>query len=184
MSYLKQRLLANFVYSFNGLDEFDGNHLHIAEFFKSVADTSESRCMKIKACVSSRPFNVFEDQFGTGPSFPIHKWTEADILQYATAKLQSSSSLRQQIMYEDGKSEAEVLKKIVVQKASGVFLWVRLVINELMQGLADGNTLSELQKRVHLLPDDLEGLYIRMLASNRIDRRYLKASALLFHMAH
>lgn len=166
----------------DGLDEFDGNHLHIAEFFKRLVEKPRALGMKIKVCVSSRPLNVFVDQFGAGPGFQIHKWTETDILQYATAKLQSNPSMRQKLMFEDSKSEAEELKKMVVQKASGVFLWVRIVISELAQGLTDGNTLSELQERVHLLPADLEGLYIRMLAPDKVDRRYLKDAALFFHL--
>jgi len=163
----------------DGLDEFEGNLMHIADFFKGLSGGSKTCKMKIKACVSSRPLNVFEDAFGQGPGFPIHKWTEADIMQYTTTKFQSNPLMRR-ISFYGGKSDTDELTRLVIQRAAGVFLWVRLVLDDLLQGLSDGNTLSELQQRLLALPEDIEGLYIRMMAPDRVDPRYLKDAALYF----
>jgi hypothetical protein len=51
----------------------------------------------------------------------------------------------------------------VTSRASGVFLWVVLVVRNLVKGLQDYDTLVDLQKRLEELPPDLESLYDHML---------------------
>jgi hypothetical protein len=49
-------------------------------------------------------------------------------------------------------AKAEVLIEDVTQKASGVFLWVRLVVKSLLEGLRDGDTVEDLRSRLLLIP--------------------------------
>ncbi|KUJ14272.1 uncharacterized protein LY89DRAFT_133939 [Mollisia scopiformis] len=55
-------------------------------------------------------------------------------------------------------------------KSCGVFLWVTLVVLSLSEGLTDGDRLSDLQKRLDLLPSDLEDLFWRILNSVDLER--------------
>jgi hypothetical protein len=66
----------------------------------------------------------------------------------------------------------------VVSKASGVFLWVRLVVVSLLAGMRHGDRFSDLQRRLDLLPDRLEDLYMKILQS--LDPFYLEHAAQLF----
>jgi hypothetical protein len=68
----------------------------------------------------------------------------------------------------------------IVLKAQGVFLWVDLVVRDLLAGLQNWDRISDLQKRVELLPPDLENLYKHMLA--RIDKFYLEQASQLFQL--
>ncbi|KAE8441139.1 hypothetical protein EG329_005822 [Mollisiaceae sp. DMI_Dod_QoI] len=43
----------------DGLDEYDGNHAEICRVFKDSASSKSIKC-----CISSRPWNVFENAFG------------------------------------------------------------------------------------------------------------------------
>jgi ankyrin repeat protein len=59
--------------------------------------------------------------------------------------------------------EIEELEKQIIKTADGVFLWVVLVVQELVSGDADGETIKELRKKLSQIPQDLGGLYKRML---------------------
>jgi hypothetical protein len=51
----------------------------------------------------------------------------------------------------------------VIARAEGVFLWVRLVIDEIIEGLCEGDTLEELRALVFSIPTELEQLYLRAI---------------------
>jgi hypothetical protein len=56
----------------DGLDEFNGNYsqqVKLVEFIRSLLSSD------IKICVSSRPWNVFEDAFNTSPSLRLEDLT-------------------------------------------------------------------------------------------------------------
>ncbi|OJD39079.1 small s protein [Diplodia corticola] len=49
-----------------------------------------------------------------------------------------------------------------VGRASGVFLWVHLVVNSLLDGLRNEDRLSDLERRLRLLPISLEEYFLHM----------------------
>jgi hypothetical protein len=71
----------NLVFFIDGLDEFDGSHSELISFIKGFLGPS------IKVCVSSRPWNVFEDAFKNRPSLRLEDLTFADIKHYVQSKL-------------------------------------------------------------------------------------------------
>ena len=66
-------------------------------------------------------------------------------------------------------------------KASGVFLWVFLVVRSLREGLSNGDGITDLQERVDRLPADLEDYAMHILGG--VDSFYVKQAAELFRMA-
>lgn len=69
----------------------------------------------------------------------------------------------------------------LVDKASGVFLWVRLVVHELLRAARDGATLPELVEKAHQLPRDLDSYFARFIDS--IPQEYRKEASQLFQIA-
>lgn len=53
----------------------------------------------------------------------------------------------------------------LVDKASGVFLWVRLAVRELQKGRRNGQSLKLLQSLLHRLPADLDAFFLDMITS-------------------
>lgn len=53
-------LKVNFCFFIDGLDEYDGDHLDICSVLQNLANESSH----FKFCLSSRPWNVFENVFG------------------------------------------------------------------------------------------------------------------------
>ena len=68
----------------------------------------------------------------------------------------------------------------IASNAQGVFLWVRLVVNELLLGLGSEDDVGDLQKRLRRFPNDLEDYYHLMLRS--IYGIYREEAAELFQL--
>ncbi|KAH8745854.1 hypothetical protein BGZ57DRAFT_213519 [Hyaloscypha finlandica] len=142
----------------DGLDEFNGNYsqqVKLIEFIQSLLSSD------VKLCVSSRPWNVFEDTFNTRPSLRLEDLTYKDIERYCSLNL--SNNLGFVALQRGDPNVASDLIENVSTKASGVFLWVILVIQSLLEGLTDGERLSDLQRRLDSLPADLETLFWKIL---------------------
>jgi hypothetical protein len=74
----------------------------------------------------------------------------------------------------------EDLIQQIVDKAEGVFLWVYLVVQSLLNGLEDDNDIPDMQRRVDLLPSDLEKYFKHMLGE--IDEIYRSQTAQIFQI--
>jgi hypothetical protein len=75
---------------------------------------------------------------------------------------------------------ANELKDRVEKKAAGVFLWVRLVVKSMLAGLVNGDRVLDLERRLELLPPDLENLYHKML--NSLEPFYFAHASQLFQL--
>ncbi|KAF2007973.1 hypothetical protein P154DRAFT_13040 [Amniculicola lignicola CBS 123094] len=154
----------------DGLDEFDGDHQRLVSLIQGFISPH------VKTCVSSRPWNVFQDNFRRRPSLRLEDITYGDIKYYVTSRFQSN------VGFEDRRREtpyeARELIENIIRKASGVFLWVALVTDSLLEGLSDGDRLSELQARLDALPPDLETLFWKIL-TNLGDRHFKRTSQVL-----
>ncbi|RSL41780.1 hypothetical protein CEP53_012557 [Fusarium sp. AF-6] len=152
-------LKVNFCFFIDGLDEFSGQHLHIC---KSLLKLGASN--NIKLCLSSRPWNIFEESFGRilEQKIYIHELTKEDIRKYVEDIL--CSHPRWQTLLLESKRSAALVNEVTI-RAQGVFLWVFLVTRLLRDGLTNYDTLSDLHKRLDLLPSDLEPFFRHMMDS-------------------
>ncbi|KAJ0115843.1 hypothetical protein J7T55_004012 [Diaporthe amygdali] len=152
-------LSKRFCFFIDGLDEYSGNHLEITKILRELSSSQN-----IKICVSSRPWNVFEDEFGRDDDrkIYIHDLTRGDITKYAQGKLQEHPNWR---LMSVQSTRYDALVQNITDKAQGVFLWVFLVIRSLSEGLTNGDTLSILEARIRQFPTDLEQYFRHMLNS-------------------
>jgi hypothetical protein len=72
------------------------------------------------------------------------------------------------------------LRKFVVERADGVFLWDRIVVSDLLRGLRNLDSISELQQRLDALPRDLEFLCDHLI--KRIEPVYLPCVSKVFQI--
>ncbi|KAK7946338.1 uncharacterized protein PG986_010659, partial [Apiospora aurea] len=175
---LKEVILHNtdtFFLAVDGLDEFDprvsttdvGSLLQLTRSLGSFKNA--------KLIASSRPLTAFERGFADCPSLAIHSLTRGDIQAYAFDELQSHP--RMKILMSRDAERAKVLIESISLNSSGVFLWVRLVVQSLLEGLENSDELKELQARLEELPHDLHTLYSVMLS--RIPPQYVPQTAKL-----
>ena len=144
----------------DALDEHDGNHKELISTLIALTEFKENPMFKIRLCVAGRPENVFKDAFRDYPSFAIHDYTETDIRLYAEDRIHQENN---SILTNEGKRGLQLLVTELVVKARGVFLWVRLVVDEIIEELTDGKTLEELQQLLSEIPEELEDLYTRAI---------------------
>ena len=142
----------------DGLDEFDGNHSNLIDFLKDISSSTQ-----FKICVSSRPWNVFEDAFGKEPNLKLQDLTYPDIRTFIDSSFRSHTSFVE-LQKRESQYATQLLDDIA-QKAAGVFLWVHLVVQSLLAGLLNSDRVSDLKRRLDFLPPDLEDLYDKMLKS-------------------
>ncbi|KAF4626223.1 hypothetical protein G7Y89_g11938 [Cudoniella acicularis] len=161
----------------DGLDEYEGDKDGLIDFLTDIPP-SWSNTSRTRLCLSSRPLNVFQDAFGNGPSFRLQDLTYKDIRMYVAGSLNKKQRM-QELVRIDSNSASKLIDDIV-QKADGVFLWVKLVVKSLITGFQNYDSIMDLEKRLAVLPSDLEQLYNRMLEN--IDGMYLAKAIRVFRI--
>ncbi|KAL5091206.1 hypothetical protein Trisim1_003178 [Trichoderma cf. simile WF8] len=148
-----------FCFLIDGLDEYEGDHSEIIAMLRSLAASPH-----IKLCVSSRPWNVFEDEYGKSIDRKLYlqDLTSRDIRHYVQRKLEEHPNW--QVLPSEEPLYKTLLEEVTT-KAQGVFLWVYLVIRSLYEGLTNGDSLPALERRTRDLPADLESFFKHMLDS-------------------
>jgi hypothetical protein len=140
----------------DGLDEYRGDHTEIVAILRRASTLDH-----VKMCVTSRPLLVFERAFKGVPGLVMQHLTFDDINIYVKTRFRNDERFQELELEEPGFGFQLALQ--VVSKASGVFLWVRLVIHSLLEGILNFDRSSDLFRRLDELPDDLEDLYQHML---------------------
>ena len=140
----------------DGLDEYTGNHSEIAEVFRYVAEFEH-----IKVCISSRPLLPFDRAFKDFPGLMLQNLTFDDIEAYVKNKFNNDDRFKELEVEEPELGRNLTLQ--VVNKASGVFLWVKLVVHSLLEGIQNFDRGKDLERRLNELPEDLTDLYWHML---------------------
>ncbi|KAI0110360.1 hypothetical protein GGR51DRAFT_569650 [Nemania sp. FL0031] len=128
----------------------------------------------VKTCISSREMFPFDHEFQALPRIRVHHNTTTAIDQYCINRLDKEVPSLE---------HASSFASEIVGRSSGVFLWVRLVVDMLIDGKANGNNTQELWNTLERLPSRLGGrggLYMHMLRN--IDRQYLPESKGLFQL--
>ena len=144
----------------DALDEHYGNHRELILMLRSIAQLTNNPAFRVRLALAGRPENVFKTAFQGCPGFSIHEHTTDDIRHYAEDRIQAEMPRGLSIEYE------EALKNLVesiVRKAQGVFLWVRLVVGEIIEGICEGDTMEELTSSLLTIPTELGELYKRAL---------------------
>ncbi|KAI1409916.1 prion-inhibition and propagation-domain-containing protein [Hypoxylon sp. FL1857] len=164
-----------FCFFIDGLDEYAGSHTAAARFVKNLVTKGN-----IKVLVSSRPITACHQAFSMKKKLQLQDLTRNDIKSYVYDNL-SSHPHTQELMDMNPDSMNGILADLV-NKASGVFLWVVLACRSLLEGFAAFDYLDELQRRVDELPPELESLFEHTL--KRIEPRYQEQAAKLLRICY
>ncbi|POS80025.1 hypothetical protein DHEL01_v201571 [Diaporthe helianthi] len=151
----------------DGLDECGPEDDH-----QDLLDVLESfKLQDVKIIASSRNEPVFESRFRHQPQLRVQDLTLRDLHAYATAKLHDE--------IQKDRSFASDL----ATKAEGVFLWLVLVVQSLNRGFSNGDSVTDLRKRMETSPKRLNDLYKDMWARLNDDMDiYRKDAALYFRI--
>src|SRR6202044_1469974 len=123
--------------------------------------------------------NIFRDAFGSCPQLKLEDLTYNDISAYVREQLYGNKRFHKIMQYAT--VAAESLVASLIRKAAGVFLWVRLVVKQLLKGLRDGDGIRALSKKVEEIPADLDDYFMRLMES--IEPQNRKEASDLFQLA-
>ncbi|KAI4159714.1 MAG: hypothetical protein LQ342_006329 [Letrouitia transgressa] len=165
----QDEVFARFCLFLDALDEHGGENIQLVDLVNTVILNSGnfSPKVKVKVCIASRPWPIFKQHFGTCPGLCIHEHTKEDIKTYVNDRLEDASNRDQPLL---NAKQLSILTEQLVSKALGVFIWVRLVVDQLVIGVRDGTTFSALMVELEKTPPELEELYRHIL--RRIDPKY------------
>ncbi|KFX94993.1 hypothetical protein O988_06049 [Pseudogymnoascus sp. VKM F-3808] len=159
----------------DGLDEFEEDHEDLVIMFRDITQLSKERS---KICLSSRPLVIFEDSFRACASLKMQNLTYKDIEIYVNERLYENPAF-QRLAEEEPEEMSELIQELV-QKADGVFLWVRIVVKSLLSGIRNLDEMSDLWRRLRLLPKELEPLYEHLMGL--IDPIYMEWASKVFRI--
>jgi hypothetical protein len=160
-----------FLLFIDGLDEIDEKPAQLASLILEL-----SKIPMVKVCAASRPWLEFEDPFRSVPRLQVEELTRPDIHGYITGRFGESPAF-EMLELHDPQRAAELVQD-VTNRASGVFLWVYVVAESLLEGLRDGDSLLQLEQRLHELPTELDDLFTRIL--KQVPPRYAEEASELF----
>lgn len=151
----------NMLLFIDALDEHMGNHRELIKVIRDSFIPRGASKVNVKICLASRPDPSFANAFESSPGLSVHDYTRDDVQWYARQQLASS------ILYQDFDQDISELHQLpaeITQRANGVFIWVRIVIEELIEKFVDGSTISQLRKILSDMPEELKELYQRAVS--------------------
>jgi hypothetical protein len=162
----------------DGLDEFED----AADRMEELADMflSGVGMPNVKVVLSSRPHPVFNEWFAGCAQVRLHELTHSDITTYVHDKIRQHQ--RMLALAGENPLGTESFVAEIVDSAAGVFLWVKLVVRSLLEGLRNYDSLEDLRLRLGQLPKDLEALFKHMLS--RIPQVCRRQSSQIFQILH
>ena len=163
-----------FCFFIDGLDEYEGDQVDLIHFIQDLV-----RSNAVKLCLSSRPYRMFDQAFGLSARLRLQDLTHSDIQKFVVDRFQGMPQVQSiAVQYSDWHG---YITKDIVARANGVFLWVTLAVKDQIRGLKNGDSLEQLRERLDSLPDEVEGIYARMLG--QIEKVYRKEASVFLQMA-
>jgi hypothetical protein len=168
-----------FCFFVDGLDEYDANIPEQVKLSKDLKRWASGDGVKI--CASSRPYIAFEKLVASDDRrIDLHQLTKHDI--YTFARKMIEDSLEDDDLERVRDYYLSLVEK-VVKRSEGVFLWARLVVCSLLDGLLRHDGEGLLGQKLDTVPPDIHGLYKDLLGNLSPDDRE-RAEKMMLLTAH
>ncbi|CVL12480.1 uncharacterized protein FPRN_15076 [Fusarium proliferatum] len=146
----------------DALDECDsGSVRDLAYFWRKITKSAFASGIDLKVCLSSRhsPFVTVSDC----PEIIMEQHNGHDISTYLKQRIEIGIGIHN--------AQWQILEEKIRERSDGMFLWVVLVVDELLRSWDEGRNLEYLTKRVENTPQALETLFSEMLSHFTSERR-------------
>jgi ankyrin repeat protein len=149
----------------DALDECEESQIrHMVAFFDQLCERAVASNIQFRVCFSSRHYPNIMMNRGLDLVLEGQPGHSQDITEYVNSKLEIGHSklvgqIRQELHY----------------KASGVFMWVVLVV-EMLNKEYDSGRIHSLRERLRTIPGDLHELFRDILTRDELHRNELRLS--------
>lgn len=144
----------------DGLDEYQGDLLDITDLCNKAVEISSTT---VRICVSSRPEQEIDCSIGPSANrlnsvLGLEEHTQQDIILLANQEISRLSSLM------ESEKRSEIVEHLTT-RAHGLFMWVKLASRDVVRSWINGVvvTSEDLLRRLEILPDEINDLYLQML---------------------
>ncbi|KAF2267725.1 hypothetical protein CC78DRAFT_448905, partial [Lojkania enalia] len=178
---LQQNIVnASIILFIDALDEYSGNYADIVKFLRESNGINKTH---LKICFSSRPEQLLLDSFIHLPGFYIHDRTKSDIREVIEATFRENPRIQRDTQSGSPLEKNKILhiQAEIARLAEGVFLWVRLIVDEILNEHTNGASIDELLDLLHSVPRELESYYDHIMA-NRINKKYAAEREAMFEI--
>ncbi|KAF4842291.1 Vegetative incompatibility protein HET-E-1 [Colletotrichum siamense] len=132
----------------DALDECDENEIRdMVSFFEHIAEATTRKSVSFQVCFSSRHYPYITISKAVSLVLEGQEGHQDDIVSYVSSELKiGDSEIAQQIRLD------------LQARASGVFMWVVLVV-DILNKEYDGGRMHRIRQRLREIPDDLNTLF-------------------------
>ncbi|KAK5079257.1 hypothetical protein LTR64_002321 [Lithohypha guttulata] len=155
----------------DGLDEYEGSLWELCAFLESLRDRTG-----MKMCFASRPETEIWQAFQKWPTILMQKHNSISVAAYLDRKLAKQMLYLPMIQQLFDKQVRDRL----LEKAQGVMLWAKFVVDELVGSCTESTTIQAVLKLLEGTPAKLDDLYERIL--QKLPDAMLADAALLLHL--
>ncbi|UKZ74671.1 hypothetical protein TrVFT333_002341 [Trichoderma virens FT-333] len=143
----------------DALDECEEDQIRdMISYFESLSKITTAAGISFRVCFSSRHYPHISITKGLSLTLEGHEGHRQDIVNYVDSELRIGHSCL-----------AEQIRADLQEKASGVFMWVVLVVGILNKG-HDRGRIHELRKKLRDIPGDLHELFRDILTRDHHNR--------------
>lgn len=143
-----------FFFLFDALDEFSGDTGFISKFLNKHLLGMAGPRTRVKILFSSRPWDVFLLEFMRLPTLQLQDHNEPDIVQYCHNRILMADKLL--------RFDKQELIPELAGKAEGVFVWVKLMMDDLINRAHDLD-IRGLRGVLQSTPSDLNDFYASII---------------------
>ncbi|TGJ85998.1 hypothetical protein E0Z10_g2760 [Xylaria hypoxylon] len=140
----------------DALDECDSKSIRSqASFWRGITRSAYEAKVHLNVCLSIRDFPMVTMR--NCPEIVVENHNSHDITTYVKQKFTLSIAAKE--------PQWELLKDKVLRKSAGVFLWVVLVVDDVLEKWDGGDGVHSLLKQLDVVPEELEALFSQMFLS-------------------
>ncbi|KAH6641640.1 ankyrin repeat-containing domain protein [Chaetomium tenue] len=140
----------------DALDECDAKTMRSqAYFWREITQSAHAAGTELSVCLSSRHFPTIT--VTNCPEIAVDQHNSQDIITYVDQRLGLGIS--------EAEPERQILRDRVINKSAGVFLWVTLVVDDILLKRDEGTSLRALLGELDNIPEELETLFSSLLRS-------------------
>lgn len=137
----------------DGLDECSATDAReLVSIFQDILEKATASEWDLKICMSTRHYPAIKIPFSS--EIIVEEHNSSDISTFVREKLR--------LLDHCDKEEVE---RSILSRVNGVFLWVDIVVKQLLQHLDDGRTREDIRSLLNSVPKDLGLVYQRLLES-------------------
>lgn len=157
--------IKRFIIFIDAIDECDSNSARdVAEFWRETTKTVHGAGVRLSVCLSSRHFPAIT--VNDCPKIIVEDHNYPDIVEFVRRRLDLGMSGT----LEDRKA----IQQKILERSGGVFLWVFLVVKDVLRKRDEGRGLKPLLKDLGSVPRELEDLFRQLLTTENFSEVAIK----------